>query len=340
MPEKNDREFKELLRQIANTMQKKLGPCPEKDALISYHLRELPEAEAENIREHLALCARCVAELKQIVHFFDVVAEAPVTPTTPDEKRWENLLQALKQETTPNEPLPALQEFREKSWKTKKKFSFSPGEFIARRIASLFLKPELGFAILFLSIFIGAGVIGLLRLQRPDYWTNSHYANLVDLKSDLHALRNRGTRSPDNLKTDAIQDLADSSFSSAKSKLLKYAKTDSIDEEVYRLLALTYLLTAKQTFLIDYGFDKGQVNQAIGHLQHAKGLAKNNVFAQEEILWLLGRAYAMLGDFETARNQYQAILDMKVPGLIRKREAQQALEDLAALTASLQPSPR
>jgi len=337
----SERGLEKLVRQDAKVRRSELVRCPENSELISYHRRELPRKEAEAVREHLALCPRCIAELKQIIHFLAVAATAPAAPAAPNEKQWEKLLQALKQEGVEESVAPLSEPSKAEAWKTPGYSSFRLKEWVGRLLRPrVVFKPRFVFAILIVMMVSGAGIVGLLRLQRPDYWTNPHYANLVDLKSDLNALRNRGTRLPDNLKADAIQDLEDSSFSSARSKLLKHAKTDFNDEEGYRLLALTYLLTAKRTFFIDYEFDKSQVNQAIVYLQLANELAKNNVFAQEEILWLLGRAYAMLGDFETAAKQYQALLNMTDPSLVKKAEARQALDDLAALTTSLQPSPR
>lgn len=304
MSKKSGGQLGQLLHQATIAMQKNLGACPEESELISYHLRELSEEEAENIREHLALCPRCVDKLKKIILFFNAVDEAPVSQKTPDEKRWEKLMEAL-----------------------------------GRRPSKNWVGWSLAIAASVLIVVLGGGY-GLAILERPDYWTNPQYQNLVDMRSDLRVVRSYVTRSPENLKGEAIRDLADSSFSSARSKLLKYVEANPTDEEGHRLLAFAYLLTAKRTFLIDYGFDKDHVNQAIEHLQQAEELARDNPFAHEEISWLLGRAYAMLGNFEMVAKQHQAILSMTDPNLIKKAEARQALDDLAALITSLQPSPR
>jgi hypothetical protein len=77
---------------------KSLQNCWKAEALISYYWRELPENEAKKIRRHLARCRLCAKELQTIIHFCAAFAETPAAPDLPDERRWLQMLQALKEQ--------------------------------------------------------------------------------------------------------------------------------------------------------------------------------------------------------------------------------------------------
>jgi cytochrome c-type biogenesis protein CcmH/NrfG len=88
---------------------------------------------------------------------------------------------------------------------------------------------------------------------------------------------------------------------------------------------------ARRIFLIDFYFDHTELDRAIASLQRAHENAGDNQAAVEEILWLLGRAHVMRGDYARAAEQYRAILQMQYPGQVRRAEAEKALRDLAAI---------
>lgn len=59
-PPGDDRpSFKEAMKRVIAERRKAAGPHPDLDTLSAYAAGELPEPEAERVRDHLALCAAC-----------------------------------------------------------------------------------------------------------------------------------------------------------------------------------------------------------------------------------------------------------------------------------------
>lgn len=90
-----DDELDALLRAHyrAEARHRQSAPCPDVEELVAYALGELIAApQVEALREHVALCAGCVAAVLEILAIGAAPAE-PIGPPTEEEVRvaWERL---------------------------------------------------------------------------------------------------------------------------------------------------------------------------------------------------------------------------------------------------------
>ncbi len=74
-------------------------PCPREQALLALHDHELPEVEANELRNHVASCAPCAQALETIQMYQGVVAElAGSTASAPFSLPWEDVEKAIVQD--------------------------------------------------------------------------------------------------------------------------------------------------------------------------------------------------------------------------------------------------
>ena len=95
---------------------------------------------------------------------------------------------------------------------------------------------------------------------------------------------------------------------------------------------LSLLLAAQKRRLgLIAGFDRTGAEQSLPYLQKALEVSGENPYYREDALWLLGKAYLMLGRLREARAQFQQITAMTTPNLVHKREAAKILAELQSL---------
>jgi hypothetical protein len=70
----NDPEFEKALERGFADMRARRSPCPLAEKLAALASGDLPEAEAESIRAHVALCGVCDAMLVRLRHFEEAKA--------------------------------------------------------------------------------------------------------------------------------------------------------------------------------------------------------------------------------------------------------------------------
>jgi hypothetical protein len=84
------------LRALVVRARRELGPHASADELVAYHLRRLSEADAERLRDHLALCAECAGLLLDLAAFSEQAPAVPSEPTTEEvEAAWRDLAPRL-----------------------------------------------------------------------------------------------------------------------------------------------------------------------------------------------------------------------------------------------------
>ncbi len=320
MPPISDRELDQLMRQSGRAGRKAPGRCPQREELMAYHQRELSPERADGLREHLAQCETCAAELLHIIEFFALQDEAPETPALVDEVRWRRIAERMAQ---------SAEGASTKSWPVFTKLKGALGYGIGNLVRALWPKPILIFASALVLLNIAGKWYALS--QKPRDWDSPHYQALIDLSSEVSS----STRSAAVSAQDPIENAKDlirrGDFAQAGSNLRKYVAVNEKDWRAHYLLGLAQLSDARRIFIIDFYFDQAKLDRAIASLQRARENAGNNEAAAEEILWLMGRAYAMRGDYAKAADQYHAILQMQYPGQVRRADAEKALRDLDAI---------
>lgn len=311
----DDLEFLNLLRKVARRMKKKIVGCFDVQTLLKYHQEELSKTEAQKVREHLALCSNCVQELQQIMQFFEIVEETPQEVPTPDEERFETLMGQMGEAAVPGD-------------KKRSPFIDQLSDFIDKQFFNFKALAYVGLVII-VSL---AGLRFYAYSQKPTFWERPEYQQLIEPR--LHQIRNLADqKEPAETLQDQVRvQIQNGEYARAKSLMESWLQTHDGSWNDYRLAGLATLLTARKKFIFDFYFDKGQVHQAIAYFQQAQKRAQNNLFAQEELLWLLGQAYVMLDDLAVAEINFQAILQLQAPGLTRQADARRALQNLQALT--------
>ncbi|MGH7495953.1 MAG: tetratricopeptide repeat protein [bacterium] len=320
MPQLSDSELDQLILHAGRSKRKTSGPCPQPEDLIAYHQRELPAERMDSLREHFAWCEKCASELLQLTDFFALLAEAPATSERGHEVRWRKIAWAMARSA---EGAIAKPEFKIAKWTGA--VSAGVRDF-ARR---LWPRPLLIFVpALVLLIFAGRWYA---LSQKPRYWDNPRYQALISPTGEVSS----SLRSDSDPAADPVEQAKNlirrGDFEQAGSRLRKYVAAHQDDWRAHYLLGLAHLSGARRIFIIDFYFDRNELDRAIASLQRAHKNAGQNEAAAEEIFWMLGRAYLMRGDYTKAADHYRAILRMQYPAQVRRLEAEKALRDLAAI---------
>jgi hypothetical protein len=95
------------LHELAERQRRELGPHLEADELVAYHEQELSAADAERVRDHLALCPECAGLLLELDAFSaPSPAGAPDLTTAEVEAAWRELAPRLAEDPPPVVRLP------------------------------------------------------------------------------------------------------------------------------------------------------------------------------------------------------------------------------------------
>jgi|HubBroStandDraft_3_1064219.scaffolds.fasta_scaffold02674_2 hypothetical protein len=96
-PKKPDRAaLGPAIQALAEQDRRELGSHLDADQLVAYHERRLAEAEAEHVRDHLALCGECAALLLDLASFSAPEPAAPAAPSREEvERAWRDLAPRL-----------------------------------------------------------------------------------------------------------------------------------------------------------------------------------------------------------------------------------------------------
>ena len=87
-------------------------------------------------------------------------------------------------------------------------------------------------------------------------------------------------------------------------------------------LGLTYLLNSTESMLgLPYRSNAAQIEHGNTYLNVAFIFEGENAFYQEDCLWYLGKAYLMLGKLPLAKQQFEQLINLNQPNLLRKNAA-------------------
>lgn len=314
----NDQSIKDLLKHGKIAASESLGECPSEEQLMYYHLGELPKEEMDAVLEHTAVCSHCLSQLQSIIQFIETDVPEDISQEPESEKEWGKFISGIhdRQKSFPE----SLESSANQSVVSKE-----PSK--TRLIQ--FSNPSHTFAAAVFTLLILA--VGGLKWHsyslKPPYWDNPDYHQLLVLKDEI----TRGNVKSGTMRTtleDAKIDIQQNNYSAAKANLEEYIQEHPDDWNGFRLLGVGCLLDAREKFVFDFYYNPATVAQAISYLHLAQDLAEGNVYAQEDLFWLLGQAYLMQGEFENAAQAYQSILQLQHPGLIRQNDAKKFLNIL------------
>ena len=320
MPQLSDSELDQLIHHAGRTKPGPSRPCPRPEDLIAYHQRELTAVHADSLREHFARCEKCANMLLQIVYVFTLLAEAPETTQSGHEARWRKIAWSMERRAGGRivEPVFKFASLAERLGAGASAFA-----------RALWPRPVLILVpALLLLVFVGRWYA---LSQKPHDWDDPRYQALINLKDEMSSSLRSGSGAVDDPIEQAKSLLRRGESAQAEARLLEYVAVHRDDWRAHYLLGLAYLSGARRIFVIDFYFDRAELDRAIASLLRARTKAGTNEAATEEILWILGRAYLMRGDYAKAEDHYRAILQMQYPAQVRRLEAENALRDLAVI---------
>jgi hypothetical protein len=74
---------RDLLREAAKARVRLQGACPADEAVLAFYRGDLAEVEAEAMREHLAVCPRCLELARDALGFLAAMGELPAAAAEP-----------------------------------------------------------------------------------------------------------------------------------------------------------------------------------------------------------------------------------------------------------------
>ena len=279
--------------------------CPPAEKLVSYVDNELAEDEVRALKEHFDLCPVCLDALQQL----QTARNTALGPEHPV-PNWPALEAEMDAKVYSHLNALAPSKFGNQAAET--------GAGILSRIktyiSKLLLPPALAYAGLAMIVLL-VSLYGYAFFSRPAYFP------LAQIQFyETGVVRGAGIRSK-TLKT-GWQYFEQNQYTKAISSLKKFLADQPNHYQANFLVGLSYLFEARKQLLgLPYRFDSKMVNQGVGYLEKALSLAEGNAFYQEDCLWYLGKAYLMLGDFDNARQQFQALLNLPQLNLMRKDAA-------------------
>jgi hypothetical protein len=99
--EELDDEISEAVRAFVRQRRKGLKSHPVPEDLLAYHEGQLSAEESEEVREHVAVCARCADLVQDLAHFPEPEPTDPSSEASEEAilaRRWESLQKRLGQE--------------------------------------------------------------------------------------------------------------------------------------------------------------------------------------------------------------------------------------------------
>jgi hypothetical protein len=96
----------DALRRLAEHERRSLGDHPTPEELVAYRNGELTEPEAEQIRDHLALCHDCADLLLDLADFGHLAPPEGIAPASPEEvdRAWASLQGRIAEAAVPSTP--------------------------------------------------------------------------------------------------------------------------------------------------------------------------------------------------------------------------------------------
>ncbi|NOY77297.1 MAG: zf-HC2 domain-containing protein [Calditrichaeota bacterium] len=279
--------------------------CPPAEKLAAYADNELAADEVRALKEHFDLCPVCLNALEQL-------QTARNTAPNPEHQ----VLNRPALEAEMDAKVYSYLNSLAPSKSVNKAAETGAGVLsrIKTYINKFFLPPASVYAGLAMAVLL-VSLYAYAFFSRPVYFPLAHIQF-----SETGVVRGEGIQS-ESLKT-GWRYFEQSRYAKAVFSLKKFLAGQPNHYQANFLVGLSYLFEARKRLLgLPYRFDLKMVNQGIGYLKKALSLTEGNAFYREDCLWYLGKAYLMLGDVDNARQQFQAILNLPQPNLMRKAAA-------------------
>ena len=90
--------------------------CAQAELVCAYALQALPSGEERNVRDHLASCAQCQAELQVLRSAIDALAYWPADVLRPTASLWNRLARRISADTGSEPVASAARQWAEPEW--------------------------------------------------------------------------------------------------------------------------------------------------------------------------------------------------------------------------------
>ncbi len=297
---------------------KNLDICPSPEQLILYFNEELSGEEKERIEDHIDLCPLCLTALERLYHADKIDQDEIILP-----ENWKEL------ETTIDED---FYDYLETASVSEEKMEESSGinwiEILKLKwkkfLNSFFAQYKIAYtgALAFVVIF---SLYTYAYLSRPDYF------NLAQIEPErTNVFRSMSTTTNDF--NTGLKLYEQEKYEKAVLAFDTYLKENPNQYEANYYAGLSYLFHAKKRFLgFPCKFNKAEVENGMKYLKRALRLSQDNQFYQEDCYWYIGKAYLMKSEFDRAKEQFDKILFLSQPNLMRKKEAKEIISKIANL---------
>lgn len=189
-------------------------------------------------------------------------------------------------------------------------------------ILNALFRPRRIIMVGFVSMVVFCCTYGIAYISRPAYFKLAELDKLIEA-----GMRSAGSNSND---FSAGMDLFyNKQYRKAIERLEPYINENPNDLAALHFIGLSYLFDAKIRWLgLGYAFNGEKVEKAISYFEKSLPLCRKNRFYEEDCRWYLGKAYLMQGKPTKAYDQFQAIVRMNYPDLMRKKESEHMIQHL------------
>ncbi|MFQ5605982.1 MAG: tetratricopeptide repeat protein [bacterium] len=321
----NNSEFGAKYHKLLQSLRPKShNECPESEQLLRYFKKELDGEQQRLLEEHIDLCPVCIEVLHRLEDTANIADEEVELP-----ENWRGIETKLDERVYSH-----LDSFRESERHHVTEASnhlslFGKLKAISNdRFLQILKTPRLAYAGAVIALCIGF-LYGYAFTLRPEYFA---IAQIQPEKRSI--LRSKAIQSESLRK--GVEFFYQEKYERAIVDLSAYLEGEPNHYQANYHLGLAYVLDAEIWLLgLPYDFDTSKVRQGISYFEKALSLARDNAFYQEDCFWYLGKAYLMMGDLDKAREQFEQLLQLSQPNLMRKDEARKIVLKINELSRNL-----
>jgi tetratricopeptide (TPR) repeat protein len=318
---KHDMSDEEFMNQygnhFTNIKSNVMNDCPSAEKLDNFYHNQLPTDEHEKVQNHIDQCLVCTSIL-------DDLKAAEMRTVNEAETSWENLEPTIDNKFYAFLNKQAPIEKTEVQTNLLDKIITTFAEKLTSTRRNLFQTPKLAYAGSFAILLI----VGLYTFT---YFNRSDTFNLTHIQFNINSSyrSSSSSQAPFDL---GMTFLKNGNYRNAISNFNKAISENPEHMISHFYLGLSFLLDSKRHLPgLVYGYDRTKVEQAILHLNKALSLNNDNIYYQEDCYWLLGKAQLMVGKIEEAKANFQNIINLSDPNLMRVNEAKEMVTKIDIL---------
>ncbi len=306
-------------RRLAEMRKKPPEACPAAEVLARYYHEELSKTERKTVEDHINLCPFCLEAVVQLREAEKHAAEEPAQPVG-----WAEIEKALDRDfysrlESASGPLGRSTEISDQREQRRATFA----EKLRSGWAQWLWRPQ------GLAYAGAAALVVIASLYTYAYLSRGPYFQLARIEQKHVSSVRAAVGAPDDMR-EGLRLFRQGDYQAAIARLKGYVETAPASFSANYYLGLSHLYQAPVGLpALPYKFNQRHVDLAISYLQKALALAQDNQFYQEDCYWYLGKAYLMKGDPEKAREQFQNILSLSRPNLMRKDQARKILLEIS-----------